>query len=626
MTDFKTVALDEIKADPNQPRHIYDETSMQELTQSIKEKGVLQPVLLRPSGKWYLLVCGERRFRASKEAGLKDIPAVIRELTDDEALELQIIENLQRKDVHPMEEGVAFKSLLERKGWTVQEIAHRVGKKDFYVKQRLRLNDLSKVWQTVFYRGALTLTDALKVCIMTPADQQDLYATKDITKEDLKKENLKVEFDNWTLNKYKGNLSDAAFDLMDPFLDKKMGACSTCKYNTACASLFPDSANDTRCMNISCFKNKTQKSFEQQLKIATEDPSMIFVNSDYNDHAKEIASLQKEHGMEVIGYGSFSTLDAPEKPEYEEWKDDNEQDFDNAKEMKFAWDTEMLDYEKELEEYNKKVSSGKYKKALVVAGDDKGKLIYVTMGKKSNSNLQTTKTSKDVQESIKAGEATLLEIQGEVDRIKENVKKGAELDQEKIQAAIMEKYILLPTLSRAESVLTAAETACLIWYILDRIHIPDGYNMDKHISALFGFKKDDSMKGKKRKAVWEQMMTLTDNHLALAFRRMMHDEFAKESPRGYSDDNAFVMRRMAEELMPSEIVEIEKAFQEKAETRLKNAQKKIAQLEEKMAGMKPKKKAAPKNPSKLTKGIKSLLEEKADDDPDDDSFGFIRNK
>jgi ParB family chromosome partitioning protein len=110
MTDFKTILLDDIHPDPNQPRKYYDALAMEELTQSVKEKGVLQPVLIRPNGNGYILVCGERRYRASKEAGLTDIPAVIRQLTDDEALELQIIENLQRKDVNPMEEGTAFQN------------------------------------------------------------------------------------------------------------------------------------------------------------------------------------------------------------------------------------------------------------------------------------------------------------------------------------------------------------------------------------------------------------------------------------------------------------------------------------------------------------------------------------
>jgi ParB family chromosome partitioning protein len=153
MSEFKLTPLKEIHPDPNQPRKFYDESAMQELIQSVKEKGILQPILVRPNGNGFVLVCGERRYRASVAAGLTEIPTVIRHLSDDEALELQIIENLQRKDVHPMEEAVAFKSLLDNKQkvHTLEEIAARVGKSEFYVRQRMKLNALTKDWQEVFY-------------------------------------------------------------------------------------------------------------------------------------------------------------------------------------------------------------------------------------------------------------------------------------------------------------------------------------------------------------------------------------------------------------------------------------------------------------------------------------------
>ena len=128
MTELKEVLIKDIHPDPNQPRRFYDEQAMDELTESIKDSGVIQPIVIRPNGKGYIIVCGERRYRAalSVNAAFKDrntIPAVIRNLSDEEALQLQIVENLQRKDVHPMEEAVAFKSLLEKKQWSVNEIA-----------------------------------------------------------------------------------------------------------------------------------------------------------------------------------------------------------------------------------------------------------------------------------------------------------------------------------------------------------------------------------------------------------------------------------------------------------------------------------------------------------------------
>jgi ParB family chromosome partitioning protein len=108
MTDFKTIPLSEIHPDKNQPRKFINDISLKELTESVKLKGVIQPIMVRPNKTGYILVCGERRVKASVAAGLKDVPAVVRNLTDEEALEIQFIENIQRDDVHPMDEASTF--------------------------------------------------------------------------------------------------------------------------------------------------------------------------------------------------------------------------------------------------------------------------------------------------------------------------------------------------------------------------------------------------------------------------------------------------------------------------------------------------------------------------------------
>ncbi len=114
-SSFELISIAQIRADPNQPRKHFSEGDLQELIQSIQQHGILQPVLLRPTDSEgnYQIVCGERRYRAALASGLTVIPATIRTLSDEEALEIQVIENLQRKDVLPMEEAVAFKLLRE---------------------------------------------------------------------------------------------------------------------------------------------------------------------------------------------------------------------------------------------------------------------------------------------------------------------------------------------------------------------------------------------------------------------------------------------------------------------------------------------------------------------------------
>ncbi|MFP5501132.1 MAG: ParB/RepB/Spo0J family partition protein [Candidatus Sericytochromatia bacterium] len=138
----RPVPLEAIEPNPDQPRRHFDPEALSELTASIKAHGVLQPVLLRPhpqaKGR-YQLVAGERRFRASREAGLTELPAVVRELTDAEALELALVENVLREDISPLEEARTLKSLLETFGYSYAQLGERLGKNKAYVDHRVRL-------------------------------------------------------------------------------------------------------------------------------------------------------------------------------------------------------------------------------------------------------------------------------------------------------------------------------------------------------------------------------------------------------------------------------------------------------------------------------------------------------
>ena len=133
-----------VESETNPRGKDFEDASFKELVASVKEKGVLVPVLARPrEGKEFEIVAGNRRFRAAKKAGLDVIPAHVVEMTDDEAQEAQIVENLQRADVHPLEEGEAYRKLIEDGGRKVADVAVKVGKSESYVRQRLFLTNLS---------------------------------------------------------------------------------------------------------------------------------------------------------------------------------------------------------------------------------------------------------------------------------------------------------------------------------------------------------------------------------------------------------------------------------------------------------------------------------------------------
>jgi ParB/RepB/Spo0J family partition protein len=138
----RIVPLDHIEANPQQPRLAFDQETLDELAASIREHGVLQPILVRPVGpNTYQLIAGERRWRASKLAGLDSIPALIEDIDDDTALEISIIENLQREDISPLDEAAMYDRMVSEHGYSIRKLADKLGKDKGYVENRLRLAD-----------------------------------------------------------------------------------------------------------------------------------------------------------------------------------------------------------------------------------------------------------------------------------------------------------------------------------------------------------------------------------------------------------------------------------------------------------------------------------------------------
>jgi ParB family transcriptional regulator, chromosome partitioning protein len=142
MSGVRRLPIDRIVSNPEQPRLAFDQETLHELAASIREHGVLQPILVRPLGEaQYQLVAGERRWRASREAGLDTIPALVEEIDDDTAREIAIIENLQREDLSPLDEAAMYDRMIREHGYSVRKLAQKLGKDKGYLENRLRLAD-----------------------------------------------------------------------------------------------------------------------------------------------------------------------------------------------------------------------------------------------------------------------------------------------------------------------------------------------------------------------------------------------------------------------------------------------------------------------------------------------------
>lgn len=172
------VDIDLIEPNAKQPRTSFTEDKLEELAQSIRINGIVQPILIRRRGARYQLIAGERRWRASQRAGLRKIPAIVREIADDKLLELALIENIQRQELNPMEEARAYKNLIETVGLTQEMIADRVGKNRTVVTTCLRLLKLPKDIQRLVEEEKISAGHARALLMANDAESQRQLASK----------------------------------------------------------------------------------------------------------------------------------------------------------------------------------------------------------------------------------------------------------------------------------------------------------------------------------------------------------------------------------------------------------------------------------------------------------------
>lgn len=167
----KEIEVSSIFANPNQPRKVFDETALKELASSIEKHGVIMPIIVNKSGDRYMIIAGERRFRASKIAGLEKVPAIVKNYNERQIKEISLIENLQREDLNPIEAATAMRSLMEDYGLTQEDLADRIGKSRPAVANTLRLLTLSPDVIKLVANGVLSAGHARALISLPQTDQ-----------------------------------------------------------------------------------------------------------------------------------------------------------------------------------------------------------------------------------------------------------------------------------------------------------------------------------------------------------------------------------------------------------------------------------------------------------------------
>jgi len=295
---FQYLAIDTIHESATNPRRTFEESKLQELAESIRHHGLIQPVTVRPNADGFELIAGARRYRAAQLAELFSIPARIVEIDDAQALEWQLVENSQRVDVHPYEEAQGFQRLLDLPGYDVSALVEKSGKSASHIYARLSLLQLIPAVAEAFTQERITASHANLIARLPQESQAEAYEQcwrKDWQEKEahlLPAKNLSA----WIQANLYLSLADAPFDREDPTLNPAAGACLTCPrrsgYNT---SLFADVQGD-QCLDGPCFQTKITAHIDREVAAR---PELVQIENGWRATEQKPGAVQRGHFREI---------------------------------------------------------------------------------------------------------------------------------------------------------------------------------------------------------------------------------------------------------------------------------------------------------------------------------------
>jgi len=303
-SEYRNLPLVSLTESATNPRRSFDQTALGELAESIKTQGILAPLVVRPVGQHFEIVAGARRYRAAQLAGLENAPVRIVELTDAQALETSIVENLQRRDVHPLDEANGFAALmrLDEPKYSVEQIAAKVGKAPAFILARLKLVELVPAVVEAFSQEEIGLGHALLLAKLQPAQQEEAlaacYQEQYTNGSKAKRVLLPVRhLQQWIEHNILLELASAPFSKEDASLVPEAGACLDCPKRTGHnVLLFEGFAHADQCSDPKCYAAKVEAHVRQT--IATK-PRLVQISTAYGTPKDGSAVVPRNKYVEI---------------------------------------------------------------------------------------------------------------------------------------------------------------------------------------------------------------------------------------------------------------------------------------------------------------------------------------
>ncbi|MAP80454.1 MAG: partitioning protein [Aequorivita sp.] len=373
---IQNLPIGKIKPDPKQPRKTFDEKQLVQLSESIKTYGVLQPITVRQMNGHYVIVMGERRYRSSKLASKKTIPCIVKNYENNDVLEVQIIENLQRKDVEPTEEAEAIAYLSEK--YAPTEIAKRLGRTDNFIRQRLKLAGLIDGFKHFVRNGEMTISLGVGVALFEPEEQQMMLETMG--------EDFNAHQINRMIKDQTYDLEKASFDVTDKKLVPKVGSCVECPFNVANqGNLFGE--GKMVCTKAACFETKKSKSFLNLIEKSKKENILLIpeIRQYWADDESNqlIISQLKKNGLKVYLLDDVEIIENPIEPTIETIQEEYQHYDYSEDELKAELDEAMQNHNEALEEYNSAKENGFVNGILFHPETYRNKEVFIKIVEKS---------------------------------------------------------------------------------------------------------------------------------------------------------------------------------------------------------------------------------------------------
>ena len=321
-TEYRNVSLSVLTESKANPRRTFDDVALQELASSIRAQGVLSPLLVRPlNDRSFEIVAGARRYRAAQLAEVNSVPVRIVQLTDAQAIEISIVENLQRKDVHPLEEAQGFRALLnlDEPKYSIEQIAAKTGKSPAYCLARLKLTELAPAVVEAFANDEIGVGHALLLAKLQPSQQEQALAAcfkEDWSAGGQKAKRILLPVRNlqfWIESNILLILKDAPFDKRDAQLVPAAGSCVDCPQRTGRNKLlFSELGKQDSCSDPNCYQSKVSAHLA---KTIAAKPQIVQISTAYGTH-KEGSAVLPRNKYTVIRDDQPKSKDEAALPEF----------------------------------------------------------------------------------------------------------------------------------------------------------------------------------------------------------------------------------------------------------------------------------------------------------------------